>query len=204
MTIELPQPIRIPEISSMKVTSLRWPRNATTAMMLVAISACASSGPTIITNSAPDFFVGNYQTFSFLDPLSTDRGTVRSLNSTHLINATTSELELAGLRRVENNGDLLINFVLSTRETLQTRSTPSAGIHHGRGRYGTWSGYSMSTSTTEVVQRTEGTLAVDVIDRSRNQLVWEGAARSRVTDSMRQNAEQVLQDAIRDIFAQFP
>jgi hypothetical protein len=170
-----------------------------------ALSGCAS-GPTIITNSAPDFVLGDYRTFSFLDPLSTDRGTVRSLESTHLIASATRELENAGLRRVESNGDLLINFVLSSRETLQTRSTPSSsfGIHHGTGRYGTWSGYSMSMSTTEVVQRTEGTLAVDVISRARNQLVWEGAARGRVTDSMRQNIEQVLDNAIRDIFMEFP
>jgi hypothetical protein len=62
----------------------------------------------------------------------------------------------------------------------------------------------MSMSTTEVVQRTEGTIAVDIIDAARNQLVWEGAATGRVTDSVRQNIEQVSHDAIADIFAQFP
>jgi hypothetical protein len=77
-------------------------------------------------------------------------------------------------------------------------------MHHGRGRYGTWGGYSMSMSTTEVVQRTEGTIAVDVIDAARNQLVWEGAASGRVTDSVRQNIEEVAHNAITDIFAQFP
>ncbi len=59
-------------------------------------------------------------------------------------------------------------------------------------------------STTEVVQRTEGTLAVDIVDRARNQLVWEGAATKRVTDSTRRNQDQVLDDAIAEIFAQFP
>jgi hypothetical protein len=42
------------------------------------------------------------------------------------------------------------------------------------------------------------------IDAVRNQLVWEGAATGRVTDSTRQNIEQVSHDAIVDIFAQFP
>jgi hypothetical protein len=111
---------------------------------------------------------------------------------------------MAGLRRADGNPDLLVNFVLSTRETLQTRPSSSVGVHHGRGRYGTWGGYSMSMSTTEVVQRTEGTLGVDLVDVSRNQLVWEGAATARVTDSMRQNRDQVLDSAIADIFAKFP
>ncbi len=173
--------------------------------VLLSITGCAS-GPTIIANSAPDFNISDHQTFSFMRPLSTDRGNVRTLTSTHLINATTRELELAGLRRVDGNADLMINFVVSSRETISSRSTPSTGmsLHHGRGRYGTWSGYSMSMSTTEVVQRTEGTVAVDIVDASRNQLVWEGAATARVTDSMRQNLEQTLSNAVADMFMQFP
>lgn len=77
-------------------------------------------------------------------------------------------------------------------------------MHHGRGRYGTWSGYSMSMSTTEIVQRTEGTLGIDVIDAAALQLVWEGSATARITDSMQQNRDQVIRDAVADIFKQFP
>jgi hypothetical protein len=62
----------------------------------------------------------------------------------------------------------------------------------------------MSMSTTEIVQRTEGTVGVDLIDRARNQLVWEGAASGRVTDSTRRDIEQSLDRAITDIFAEFP
>jgi hypothetical protein len=175
-------------------------------LFVAAFLVGCASGPRIVTNSAPDFNLVDYRTFAFLQPLSTDRGNVRTLMSTHLIEATTRELELAGLRRVDGSADLMVNFFVSTRETISTRSTPSTGMsmHHGRGRYGTWSGYSMSMSTTTVEQRTEGTISVDVIDRARNQLVWEGAATGRVTDSVRQNIEQVAHDAITDIFAQFP
>ena len=165
--------------------------------------AC-SSGPTIITNSAPEFSIANYRTFGFFRPLGTDRGSVQSLESKQLITSTTRELEMAGLRRDDANPDLLVNFVIATRETLQSRPSSSVGVHHGMGRYGTWGGYSMGMSTTEVVQRTEGTLGVDLVDRARNQLVWEGAATARVTDSMRQNRDQVLDSAIADIFAKFP
>lgn len=171
----------------------------------IMLAGCAS-GPSIVANSAPDFNLANYQTFSFMQPLSSDRGGARSLISQHLVSATTRELEMQGLRHADANGDLLVNFMVSTRETISTRSTPSTGMSmsHGRGRYGTWSGYSMSMSTTEVVQRTEGTIAVDIIDAARNELVWEGAASGRVTDSVRQNIEQVSNDAIADIFVQFP
>ena len=62
----------------------------------------------------------------------------------------------------------------------------------------------MSMSTTEVVQRTEGTLGIDIIDARQMQLVWEGAASGRVTDSVRQNRAEAVDLAVRDILAQFP
>ena len=77
-------------------------------------------------------------------------------------------------------------------------------MHYGRGGYGTWGGYSMAMSPTEVVQRTEGTLGIDVVDAARLQLVWEGAATARITESMQKNREQVIRDAVADIFARFP
>ncbi len=76
---------------------------------------------------------------------------------------------------------------------------------YGRGRYGTWGGYGMTVGTnTEVVQRTEGTLSVDLVDPRRNELVWEGAATATVTDDMRENRNEVLNSVISQIFDQFP
>lgn len=169
-----------------------------------ALLAACESGPNIITNSAPDFSLAGYQTFGFLQPLSTDRGNVQTLTSATLIEAATFELQNAGLRRDDTNPDLVVNFVISTRETLQSRPSSGASMHHGRGRYGTWGGYSMSMSTSEVVQRTEGTLGVDIIDASRLQLVWEGAATQRITESMQQNRDQILRDVVAEVLAKFP
>ena len=189
----------------MRIVFTSGARIAAVAACLFLLSAC-SSGPRIVTNAAPDFDLAGFQTFSFLQPLSTDNGNVRTLLSNELIDATKRELEMAGLRHVDSGGDLLVNFVVSTRETIQTRSSPSTGMsmHHGRGRYGTWGGYSMSMSTTEVVQRTEGTVGIDIIDAQRRELVWEGAASGRVTDSVRENRAAAVDAAVTEILARFP
>ena len=183
----------------------RTGRNLATLLLFVGflLQAC-STGPRIITNSDPAADWSSYRTFSFFEPLATDRGNVRSLMSNQLIESTTREMEAAGLTRSDSNPDLLINFFATTRETIQTRPSTGASVHHSRGRYRTWSGWSANMSTTEVVQRTEGTLGVDIVHRARNQLVWEGAATQRVTDSTRANQNQVLDDAIVAIFAKFP
>lgn len=169
------------------------------------LTGCAS-GPRIITNADPSADLGSFKTFDFMQPLSTDRDGVRTLLSTHLMEATTRELQDAGMRRVTDNPQLLVNFFVSTRETIETRSVPtsSTSMFYRRGRYSPWGSYTLATSTTEVVQRTEGTISVDLVDASRNQLVWEGAAVGRVTDRTRRELEQTVSSAIADIFAGFP
>ena len=164
----------------------------------VLFAGCASEPP-VIANSAPGFYLAAYQTFSFLEPLSTDNGNVRTILSNELIAPARRELEWKGLRYVESGGELLVNFVVSTRETIQTRNTPSTSVSARHGRYGTWGGYNMAVSTTEVIQRTEGTLGIDIIDAKRRELVWEGAVSGRVTDRVRQNRAAALDDGVRVI-----
>lgn len=178
----------------------------TSLLLSVLLLAACSSGPRVITNSDPEADFTSFRTFSFFRPLSTDRAGATSIMSSHLIAATTKELEMSGMRREDNNPDLLINFFVTTREVIRASSTPSASMsmHHGRGRYGTWSGHSMGVSTTQVSQSTEGMLRVDLVDPRRNQLVWEGSATARVTEARRDNLEETIFDAIAHIFAQFP
>lgn len=167
---------------------------------LVFLTACAS-GPTVITNADPSADFTSLRTFDFMQPLSTDRGNVRSLLSSQMIAATTSELELRGWRRDENNPDVLIDFLLETHEQIQTRSTSaSVGMHRG-GRYGMWGG---AVSTPTIEQTTQGQLSIDMVDPARNQLIWEGTATNRVTDDIRRNQEEAVQKFVAAIFTQFP
>jgi hypothetical protein len=173
--------------------------------LAVLMAACASS-PRIITNIDPNANFSQFRSFDFMQPLGTDREGARTLTSQHLIAAATDELQMRGMQRASNDPDLLINFFLSTRETISTRQTPntSMSMHRRGGRYSTWGGYSMSMSTTQITQSTEGTLAIDIIDASSNQLVWEGAAAQRVTDNTRRNLEETLKSAVADMLSELP
>ena len=182
------------------------PAMALTLLAIGLLSACAS-GPSIVTNAAPDFDVSAYGTFGFLDPLSTDREGMRTILSQELVAATTRELEARGLSRDDSNPDMQVNFMVATKEKIESRPTAGPSVYYGRARYGTWGGYGMGMgmgTTTEVVQRTEGTLSIDLIDAERKVLVWEGSATARVTDTMREERTAVINSAVRDIFAEFP
>ena len=62
----------------MRTTSASGARIAAVSTILLFLGAC-SSGPSIVTNAAPGFDLVGYQSFSYLQPLSTDNGNVRTI-----------------------------------------------------------------------------------------------------------------------------
>jgi len=173
------------------ITALAW---------LTLLSGCAS-GPTIITNADPTVDFMTVRSFGFLKPLSTDRGSTRTLLSTQLINETTAQLENRGWRRDTDNPEVLINFLLETQEQIRSRQTSGSVSMHRSGRYGMWGG-SMSTPTIETV--TQGMLSIDMIDPARNKLIWEGSVTNRVTDQIRRNQGEAARAFVAEIFREFP
>ena len=173
-------------------------------MLLAALMAACASGPRIVTNQDPGADFTQLRTFGFMQPLGTDSASGQTLTSQHLVAAVTDELQMRGLRRSEDSPDLLVNFFISTREVVTASPSSGSSMHWRRGRYGTWGGYSMSMSTQTITQQTQGTLAVDLVDAERGQLIWEGAATKRVTDARRRNLEETLNSAVKDLLAELP
>jgi hypothetical protein len=176
------------------------------ACLLVCLplfTGCAS-GPTIRSNVDPSVNFTTFRTFSFLQPLSTDREGYQTLISQQLIVSAQRELESRGLTRDDNKPDLLINFSADLDQRLRVTQTsaPTASSfnRHRHGLYSTWPTY----QRTEIRQYTLGTLGVDVVDASRRQLIWEGFALGRVTQRTTDNIGPVLNDAVVEIFREFP
>jgi hypothetical protein len=176
---------------------------ACSLMGLLLVTGCAS-GPTIRSNSDASVDFSSFRTFGFFDPLATDREGFQSLISQQLVTSAERELVARGLQRTDTNPDLLINFSANLDQRLRVRqspSTPSGGMNrHRRGFYNTWPTYQQ----TEIRQYTQGTLGIDVVDAARRQLVWEGFALGRVTERTTENIGPVLNDAVVEIFRDFP
>ena len=178
----------------------------------LALAGCAAS-PTIRTESAPGVELGAFRTFSFAVPLSTDRAGFHTLVSQQLIFSTRRELEVRGFEFVADpaEADLLVNFHAQVAEQLRVRATPDpwAGPgywHHRRGFYDPWRGHPRwpSHSRVEVDQFSQGQLSVDLIDRTRNILVWEGVASKRLAQSTMHELGPALDSAVHKMFRTFP
>jgi Domain of unknown function (DUF4136) len=172
-------------------------------LSLLMVTGCASS-PTIRSNMDTSVDFSRFRTFGFFDPLATDREGYQSLISQQLVSSAERELVARGLTRTDTNPDLLINFSADLDQRLRITQSPvtttSSLNRHRRGFYNTWPGY----QRTEIRQYTQGTLGIDVVDPARRQLIWEGFAMGRVTQSTTDNLGPVLNDAVVDIFRDFP
>jgi len=174
------------------------------AVAAIAIAGCAS-GPDIRADydKAADF--GKYRTYGFVTQAGTDSGDFRSLATQMLQNAASREMEARGYTRAENP-DLVINFKGQLEEKVDIESTPAPYYGPGwgyRGWYGApYGGYGGSEVTTR--RYNVGTLVVDVVDREKRQVVFQGAISDVVTKEMQQNREASINAAVAHVFSKYP
>ena len=163
---------------------------------IALLGACAA-GPEIRINQDPAVDFGQFQTFGFA-PASAAGGS--SMLYSRLSAATTRELQGRGLQFVSNSPDLFINFYTNIQSGIDMRNRPMVMMPVRN--YGSWAGYRAYIAPGDPI--TEGTLAVHVVDRRSSQLVWEGIAQDRVTQSMQDNPSETVNGLIATIFADFP
>jgi hypothetical protein len=177
---------------------------AVLAVGAIALTGCAS-GPDIRTDydKAADF--GKYRSYGFVTQAGTDTSDFRSLSTQMLQRAAAREMEARGYVRAENP-DLVINFKGKLEEKVDVESTPAPYYGPGWGYggwygapYGGWGGSEVTTRRYNV-----GTLVMDVVDREKRQVVFQGGISDVVTKEMQQNRETTINNAVAGLFARYP
>lgn len=98
----------------------------------------------------------------------------------HIVNAIEYQLTSGGLTEVASDADVFVTYYGSTDTEVQLQSD-SFGYAWGGyggpgwGYYGYGGGGPVST-TTRVVEYQVGTLVIDIVDASSNELIWRGTA----------------------------
>lgn len=173
-------------------------------MMILALAACASE-PDIRTDYDQSADFAAYRTFGFEEKLGTDAGGYSSLTTQRLKDAVTRELTARGYVAAAEP-DLLVNFYARMEDKLRVApAPPMLGPYYGyrRGFYDPWPGYGWGGPQV-VDSYTQGTLNIDLIDRARRQLVWEGVAVGRVGSQDLADPQAAIDKAVGEIFAKYP
>jgi hypothetical protein len=172
------------------------------AVMLVALAACQTR-PEVRTQSAPNLDIARYTTFGFIDKPGTDTAGYTTLTTRYLQEAVSREMVSRGYTRSESP-DLLINFNVATKDKIESRG-PAVGV--GYGGWGWRHGYGWNVGLggyNDIHNFTEGSLTVDVVDRTRNELVWSGTAVGRLSKKAMEQPQPAIEQAVDLIFNRYP
>jgi hypothetical protein len=177
---------------------------AVAAIVMLGVAGCETK-PDVRGDYDKSVDFGKYRTYNFVAQPSTDTSKSRSLATQFMQNAAAREMESRGYTRAES-ADLVINFKGKIEEKADIESTPAPyygpgwGYHGYYGApYGGYGGSEVSTRRYNV-----GTLVMDVVDREKRQVVFQGGYQIEVSKEMMQNREQSLTNAVAAIFAKYP
>lgn len=177
-----------------------------TALIGLLAAACASSPKTMVV-ADPNLDLSRFNTYGFTPIIDTDGNQYQSLETGFLKDSVSRELEARGFRKAtDSTPDLLVNFSIETQEKVRSRPGPSMGYGamydpvFDDVYYGGWG----MTHTTRIDQYTEGKLIIDLVDPVQRKLIWQGSTKGRLTQKDLENAQQVLDGAVVEIFTQFP
>ena len=174
----------------------------TCTLAALLIVSCSSSNTVSSADPSVDF--GQLKTYGFMAVADTDGKEYQSLETGYLRAAIGRELDSRGLN-ISDDPDVLVNFSIETQEKIVSR--PTAGGNYG-GMYDPYydayyDGWGMNHQT-RIDQYTEGKLNIDLIDPQARKMVWQGSTSGRLTQKDYENAQQTLNEAVVEIFTQFP
>jgi hypothetical protein len=186
--------------------TLKLAAAATAAALLLA--GC-ESGPDVRGefDRAADF--GKYRTYNFVAQAGTDQSDFKTLTTQILQTSASREMERRGYVKAEaSKADLLVNFKGKLEEKVDVESTPAPYYGPGWG-YGGWRGYGGyygGYGGSEVTTRryNVGTLVLDIVDREKKQMVYQGVVSGVVTKEMMQNREAAMNAAVARTFEKYP
>jgi hypothetical protein len=178
--------------------------------MLSVLAACAIE-PRIHSLHDPQADFSRFTTYNFA-PEAGAGEQYTSLLTRNLQYAIAQEMESRGYRRGDNP-DLLVNFKVRTREKIDVHEmpvmrsspfyTPYPYPYYYSYRFGFYNPWPYYAYETRIVQYTEGTLNIDLIDAPARQLVWEGAAIGRVRED-KENMPEYVREVVASIFERYP
>jgi len=193
-------------------------------VVVLTLSACASSSIQSSVDVADQADFSNFQTYAWI----TDQSLIARSDATSELGyplneqrtraAVERELARKGYRKVSGTeADFVVSFTVGSRVRVQQYYNDYGysyrGYHHGFTRYGYsrfgyagygYPGYGHYGSTASVYTFTEGSLVVDIFDNRSKEAIWHGSASKRLSRQDKDNATQLIDQAIESLLIEFP
>jgi hypothetical protein len=171
-------------------------RKTLLALLIVTAAACSTLQVTSDWDHTVDF--AKYRTFDLREGTKISD----SLIEQRIERGIVSQLEAKGLRRAENNPDLLVyTHVRISNQRQIDYNTFGYGGWYG---WGGWRTGGWGTTTATVRDIPVGTLIVDLVDARKKALVWRGTATDTISSDPNARSQEKVDNALTKVFATFP
>ncbi len=169
------------------------------SVMAISISSCSSVKVAYDYDKQVDFT--KYKTYAFTEEAA--KLPVDDLNRGRFITAVETELAAKGFTK-SDNPDVLIDMHLTTKaRTEAVANTTGTGGYGRYGRYGYGGGF--STTTVDYNEYVDGTLLINMVDKSTEKIAWQGRGiKTFDEDASASKREQNINYAVKQIFTNYP
>lgn len=168
---------------------------------LVAALAVGCSSVTVDSDFDHDVDFSKYKTFAWYDHSGAEHQPQRpnQIVDARIHRAMAEELIKKGFTQTApDTADFLVTYYTSTESKIDVYHS---GYGYGYGYWGGWWGpYGMPT--TQVTQYDVGTLIVDIIDGSTNDLVWRGMIQKALAGN--EGSEEKVKGYVAQVLKSFP
>lgn len=132
-----------------------------------------------------------YKTFAFYKE-GMQQLKVNDIDKKRFVEAVIKDLQSKGMQKSTEAPDLLVNLIITGKKRTNIIDDHSFG-------YGWW--YPLPTMT--VHQYTESTIYIDLIDRAKNQLIWQGKGTDEFS-AAEQDKDSRIHETVTRILEQYP
>lgn len=171
---------------------------------VLLLAGCAT-GPQITSEADPEADFGSYRTFGFYAPLALEKEGYATPTTDRIKAAARAQLESRGYVYTPEQPDLWVNLNAYMQKRTDVTSFPTVDYNYYYSyRARSYFAVPFWHDDIHVRQYTEGTLNVDLVDRRKNRLVWEGIAVGRIAKLKPEERAARIDSTLADIFARYP
>jgi hypothetical protein len=178
------------------------------AILLASLLSACSSGLTVRSEIDPTVNFSQYTTYNFFEPMGIEGGYNSPIFGEHFRAAIGGEMARRKYQTADEP-DLLINVTIRSDDKIKMRSytAPYAtGGYYGRpgGAYGGSAlGVGISTGS-RATKTTEASVFIDIVDFSKQRVVWQGVAVVDVTDKVALQLRDAIFTSVNKVMAEYP
>jgi hypothetical protein len=173
----------------------------TLSLISVMVATSCETPIKVTTDYDKSVNFSRYTTFAMLTLNEKDQS-ISQLNANRILKAVKTQMLAKGFEEDTASPDMKVNVVtIMTNKQEISANTNNYGYGGAYRPYG-W-GAGSGYTTVDVKDYTDGSLIVEVIDASNNQLIWEGVGNKDI-DGPSKNPDETIPAAIAKIMKDFP